>query len=262
LTDNQSGELIKILIGDKVYSMDESLSSGNFSGEIRLSEQEFLEVVTYKDEAQYIKYKVLLPVDDVRVIEDSVQVISNDGTIVICDVDDTIKISEVYISESRLLENIFFNSQIGIENMKTLLTTIEDENSEVEFYYVSGSPKQLYQNINNFIEKENYPQGFIYLRDFQLSPFTSSFYNFLDSDSTYKHKVDIISELLEKFPRREFIFIGDSGEKNPEVYGSLMKKHSTQIKEIYIRNVTSETIDNQRINKAFELGKEKLTLVE
>jgi len=261
LTDNQSGEIIKVLIGKKVYSMDPSLSSGNFSGTIRLTQEELQAIYKAQSSEEYISYKVLLPSDETRVIEGKVKVLSNSGTIVVSDVDDTIKVSEVYISNERLLQNVFVNYPRKIISTQNILTTLKEEH-DTSFFYVSGSPKQLSKEIKNFIKRENFPEGFLYLKDFQLSPFTSSFFKFLDSDSTYEHKIERISKLLEEFPNKEFILIGDSGEKDPEVYGELLKKYTEQIKKIYIRNVTNESLDNERLSSAFKEGKEKLTLLD
>lgn len=262
LADNQSAEVIKVLIGSKVYTMDESLSSGSFSGEIRLSYDEVEAILDAQGSRESLAYKVLLPYEDSREFIGEIELVSHDGVIIVSDLDDTIKLSEVYISESQLLENIFYNPIESVEGMSSFLQTLKDENEDPLLFYVSGSPKQMYQGIETFLEEESFPEGFTYLKDLQLSPFTSSFYTFLDENSTYEHKLTTIGNLFEEFPRREFIFVGDSGERDPEVYGALMQEYENRIKAVYIRNVTGETLDNERIQNAFSSGLEKVSFIE
>ena len=55
-----------------------------------------------------------------------------------------------------------------------------------------------------------------------------------------KYKLSVIEPLLKQFPRRKFILIGDSGERDPEIYGELARKYPNQIERIYIHDVTGE----------------------
>jgi len=258
LVDNQSGEVIKVAIGSKVYALDPSLSSGFLSGEIHISSQQAEAIFDKQGNDTYISYRVLLPADEKREFKGKIDVVSNDGIIVVSDIDDTIKISEVYISESRLLENIFYKEERSVPDMSTFLQTLENENESPLFFYVSGSPKQMNKSLTNFLDEKEFPKGYIYLKDFQVTTISS----FLDTNSTYEHKLKNIRALFKEFPRREFILIGDSGEKDPEVYGKLFEEYSSRIKSIHIRNVTSETLDNVRFKNIFPISIDKVTLIE
>lgn len=46
-----------------------------------------------------------------------------------------------------------------------------------------------------------------------------------------------IVPLMETFPGRKFILIGDSGEKDPEIYCAIYEKFPEQVQQILIRNV-------------------------
>ena len=46
--------------------------------------------------------------------------------------------------------------------------------------------------------------------------------------------------------------MGDSGEQDPEVYAALFERYPNQIQQIYIRNVTAETANDERFTKVFE----------
>ena len=65
---------------------------------------------------------------------------------------------------------------------------------------------------------------------------------------TYGHKRDTISGLMDQFPGRKFIFIGDSGEIDPEVYRAIKDKYPQQVQEIWIRDVVNDdTVNHDRL---------------
>ena len=49
---------------------------------------------------------------------------------------------------------------------------------------------------------------------------------------------------MEHFPRRKFILVGDSGEKDPEVYRTIQSKFPMQVREIWIRDVVNDREKN------------------
>ena len=61
-----------------------------------------------------------------------------------------------------------------------------------------------------------------------------------------------IEKILDRYPDREFVLVGDSGEQDPEVYAYLLRNRPDQILKIYIRNVTQESADNERFATVFE----------
>jgi phosphatidate phosphatase APP1 len=70
--------------------------------------------------------------------------------------------------------------------------------------------------------------------------------------SPEEYKLRIIEPLLTAFPQRKFVLVGDSGEKDPEVYGILVRRHSNQIIGIFIRDVTGEDSGAERYLKSFK----------
>ena len=57
--------------------------------------------------------------------------------------------------------------------------------------------------------------------------------------------------LMSQSPNRRFVLVGDSGEKDPEIYGALARQHPKQVTQIFIRDVTSEPPSAARYRKAF-----------
>jgi len=71
----------------------------------------------------------------------------------------------------------------------------------------------------------------------------------------------VIKPILQRYPRRRFVFVGDSGEKDPEVYGALARQYPGQVLHILIRAVDGETPDAARFRTAFEgLPRERWTV--
>ena len=251
LSESKENQLISVQIGTHYYDLSPSSGSGNFEDEVRLASAE---VDALREEGilgDTVSYRVLLGRSDKRQITSDVKIIPNDTTVVISDIDDTIKVSEVYVSKEKLLENTFFKAPRAVESMLELFGQFEASHGVLNYMYVSGSPKQLLTVIETFLESSGFKHSAIYLRDFVLSPTASELYSFLDEDSTYRHKIASISMIMNDLPNASFILVGDSGEKDPEVYSALYSTFGEQIEGIYIRNVSEETLSNERIKGLF-----------
>jgi phosphatidate phosphatase APP1 len=51
---------------------------------------------------------------------------------------------------------------------------------------------------------------------------------------------------------RILILVGDSGERDPEIYGFIARKYPKRVHQIFIRAVKDENKDDERFLKAFE----------
>ncbi len=262
LTQSESGEEISVQIGKYFYDLTPSISSGNFEGEIRMSEDDYLSVLETQENNTLLKYRVILTEDDPRIIEGSLPLIAEDATLVISDVDDTIKVSEVYVSESRLLANTFYNTPEPVPGMVQGYQDIKEQYANVNFFYVSGSPKQLFDTIESFIIDSGYPEGAVYLREFVLSPVASELYDFFDDNASYKHKVEAITSIIDDFPLANVMLIGDTGEKDPEVYSYIQKQYPSQVQTVYLQNVSDENLTNSRFNGLFDTSTAEVQLLE
>ena len=105
------------------------------------------------------------------------------------------------------------------------------------FHYVSGSPWQLLAPIADFMDRDRFPRGSFHLRRFRVKDRTVR--EFLEN-RTLEFKVETIERLMALLPDRRFVFLGDSGEKDPEVYAQLAARCPRQVAAILIRNVTKE----------------------
>jgi len=78
----------------------------------------------------------------------------------------------------------------------------------------------------------------------------STFFNLFKKGTETKPQQ--IEPILQRYPQREFILIGDNGEQDPEVYGDIARRYPDQIKQIMIRNVDKSDPSDARYGLAFE----------
>jgi alpha-L-rhamnosidase len=174
-----------------------------------------------------------------------IQLVSDTGWSVISDIDDTIKIS-VVSNRHELLLNTFCREFRAVPGMAELYRSCARQ-TNVVFHYVSASPWQLYRPLGEFVEKERFPKGTFHLKQFRVKD--TSFFDLFTSPERYK--TETISVLLERFPHRQFVLVGDSGEKDPEAYGALARKYPKQVARILIRDVSGEATTAPRYRQAF-----------
>ncbi|CAF4091653.1 unnamed protein product [Adineta steineri] len=170
------------------------------------------------------------------------------GISVISDIDDTIKISEV-LDKVRLLANTFISPFKPVAGMPELYREWNEKNKDLTFHYLSGMPDQLYTLTQEFINTNRFPDGSFHMRHFGWA--ATSLFNFLHSTSTFIHKIRYLHFFLSNTVR-DFVLIGDSGEKDPEIYGTVAREYPERIRAIFIRAIQGESFNDQRFIDAFE----------
>lgn len=92
-------------------------------------------------------------------------------------------------------------------------------------FYVSSSPWNLHAFLMAFLRHHAFPAGPVLLRDL------------LGTAAGREQKAGRIQEILDLHPRLRFVLLGDSGEKDPEIYAALTRANPGRILAIYIREV-------------------------
>ena len=115
------------------------------------------------------------------------------------------------------------------------------------FHYVSSSPWQLYRNLAGLFDQEGFPEGSFHLLAFRLRDHLFRKILMLRRSG----KGSVIKGILQMFPQRKFILVGDSGEADPEIYASIAQKFPRQVARVFIREVAGPRNTQQRFNKAF-----------
>ena len=241
LVDNERGKSVTIEIDGERYLAGTSEANGHFVQSLILAGKASTANVPQN---QIVPTKAVLRKGDSRTFTGRLHLIPTQGVSLISDVDDTIKHSSV-TDKVELLKNTFLRDFRAVEGMSELYSELAAD--EVAFHYVSGSPWQLFQPLEQFRSTTGFPEGTFHLKYFR--PKDSSLFELLASQNATK--LAAINPILDSFPDRRFLLIGDSGEQDPEIYGQIARQHPDQVIGIFIRNVTSEKADDARFGEAF-----------
>lgn len=242
LVDNERRKTATVNVAGEQLAAGTSAANGHFRESLAISVNS---VEANETRNAILETKAVLRDGDARDFVGRVHLIAPHGVSVISDIDDTIKISQV-TDKSELLKNTFLRDFQAVEGMPMLYADLAG--MDVAFHYVSGSPWQLYQPIDNFLSKAGYPKGTYHLKNFRMKD--SSILNLVSSQE--ETKLAAITPLLRTFPERKFILIGDSGEQDPEIYGRIAREHIDQVAGVFIRNVTEADKKDQRFSDAFQ----------
>jgi len=184
----------------------------------------------------------------------SVHVLPLTGWSVISDIDDTIRDSFV-LDMMRLFQSTFtreFRPVPGINKAYHALTKkLSTKTNPAVFHYVSGSPISLLEPLQDFIKKYGFRQGPMHLQLTTLD----SIHAIQQLQQILDFKVSVLSEIIKDFPKRKYVFIGDSGQTDPEVYGTIYRDMAQQKLDppcVYIRAVSGVNADKEMVRNARE----------
>jgi len=251
--DNKTNEKVLVKFDsdpeDKAYEFAQSKSDGIVKLDLVLTDDQAKRLREQQKSANgWLTYRAVSKdhtgLGRVRLIE-----AEPNGISLITDIDDTIKMTGVPAGKDTVLRNTFcldFKS-VAVPDMATAYKGLGD----IPVHYVSGGPEQLFGPLYDFLITGHggFPEGTFHLKFFSSHPSLESantLMQFLGSslEVTYQHKIKEITELMNRFPERKFILVGDSGEVDPEVYGEIRKQRPAQVQEIRIRDLINENVVN------------------
>ncbi len=156
---------------------------------------------------------------------------------IISDIDDTViktgltsllKLKAVYLT---LAKNAFGRQAFQtVAGFYRALQAGPDGACRNPVFYVSNGPWNLYDLLTDFLELNDLPKGPILLRDFSLSR-----RRLLSPPAN--HKPESIARIIQTFPHLPFVLIGDSGERDTDVYMDIARSFPGRILGIFIRDV-------------------------
>ncbi|MBK8001964.1 MAG: App1 family protein [Verrucomicrobia bacterium] len=243
MVDNERRKTIRVRLGNDSWAMGRSGANGRFGTRQFLSSN--LVQTAWFAGPQRINIPLVVEASDGRIVNAEVHVIGEDGWSVVSDIDDTIKISDV-LNREALLKNTFCRPFAVVPGMSEMYRQWAEEHGAV-FHYVSASPWQLYLPLSEFVRSNGFPAGTFHMKDFRLKDRTAA----AMLASPEKYKPGVIEPLLRQFPRRQFVLVGDSGEKDPEIYAQLARRFPKQVRAVFIRDVTGEEASAPRYQKVF-----------
>ncbi|MGJ8513831.1 App1 family protein [Carnimonas bestiolae] len=172
---------------------------------------------------------------------------------VISDIDDTVMHTGV-ANKAFMLYRLFLEKADrraafpGVAAFYQALYRGDEGDSERPLLYVSRAPWSIYEMLEEFFRINRIPAGpVLFLREWGMSltrPFPRR---------SKDHKRIVIRRMLALYDDLPFIMIGDSGQRDPEVYTTIVRENPTRVKAVYIRAVSN---DSERDESIKQLAKE------
>lgn len=155
---------------------------------------------------------------------------------VISDIDDTILQSSILDWKTAAQLTFLHNARTrkplpGVAKLYQALQAGGDGLARNPVFYVSSSPWNLYDLLDDFIELNAIPFGPVFLRDIGLD--TGKFIK----TAGHGHKLERARELIARYPALRWILLGDSGQADAELYAQAAQEFGSRILAIYIRDV-------------------------
>jgi len=236
LVDNERGKKLAITLSNKIHELEVTNPNGHAISEIQFN--------SIEKKGSWLKVDLEKQSKASKDFIGEVQLIPKTGLSVISDIDDTIKVSNV-LDKKELIRNTFAEPYKVTAGMPAFYQQLKEQNAY--FHYVSASPWQIYPSLKPFMDS-HYPKGTVSLRYFRLKD--SSLIDFLKPSIEYKYTQ--IKQIIQRYPKHQFVLIGDSGEHAPEVYARIYREFPDVVQSIYIRAVKDSNLSEERFNNDFE----------
>ncbi|MDH3987548.1 MAG: DUF2183 domain-containing protein [Gammaproteobacteria bacterium] len=240
IADSERGKQIVVNLAGRSHVLPPSAENGHFETTLVIP---VVDIEKHAQDAVLTLSAVTRP-EESRSFYGEALLIQPTGMSIISDIDDTVKISNVTDKRS-LLEHTFlldFNAAPGMVDLYD-----EWQLDGLSLHFVSSSPWQLYSPLVEFLDASGFSPSALNLKSVRFRDET-----LLDLfKKGTETKPAVIEKILNTYPDRRFVLVGDSGEQDPEVYAELITRYPEQVLEIYIRNVTGESADNGRFASVF-----------
>lgn len=239
IADNERGKKIVIRLADDTFALPKTTPNGHFYHIINLTPEEAISHINPANHT--IHFRAVLSSSDTREFSGEVKLYPPTGLTVISDIDDTVKRTGVTNTEE-LMRSTFLLPFSSIAGMSRAYQQMESKGAQ--FHYVSSSPWQLYPELLSMLNQSDFPWASFTLKSVRFRDKTV-FGLFKKGIET---KPQQISKLINRYPKRDFILVGDSGEHDPEVYQAIYKEFPGQVKAIWIRDIGSDGQIRERID--------------
>ena len=163
---------------------------------------------------------------------------------VISDLDDTVFETSATNVLKMLGRTLLSNAHsrlpfVGVADFYRALQRGRTNRPDNPFFYVSSSPWNLYDVLDEFMGIHQMPPGPLLLRDLSIArPKTAPPPGVTGSAAIhFAHKLHEIDDLLGTYPALPFVLLGDSGQEDARIYREVVRRHPGRIRAIYIRDV-------------------------
>ncbi|XOV94291.1 MAG: phosphatase domain-containing protein [Bacteroidota bacterium] len=195
--------------------------------------------------------------DNPQISESGILEIREPNQIIISDIDDTIIVSH----STSLIRKIYtllsrnFQRRKPFEGVHEFYHQLSASKPNEMFFYVSSSEWNLYDFIDNFCTHNHFPSGVFLLNDIK----TGLLQLLKSGGGSHTHKLEKIRLIKETYTNARLTLIGDSGQKDVEIYEKIALEDPDRIEEIYIRDL-HKSKTNTLLKKRSELAELKINM--
>ncbi len=247
---------ISVALGDQVVQLGPSDSSGYLSTTVTLTNDQ----VDRFARDGVIAFESLPTRDNPSRFPGSAVLVAEEGVIVVSDIDDTIKETNVN-NRAAAKANTFLRAFKPVPGMpEAYRAWKESSGPRVHFHIVSAGPWQFHKPLRQFTEASGFPDFTWDMRSVDTTNPETLVKELLVADPKrlYDFKVQAIRVLMKRFPNRHFVLVGDSGERDPETYATIFSESADRVDAIFIHDVTGERADAYRYENLFPIPTAKL----
>jgi len=247
LSDSDRRSRVSVRIDDRTIPLSASNSAGYFSAEIQLDK----DLAAQLAKGGKISFESLPTKTNSTRFQGVVVLVPEEGVTVVTDMDDTLKITEV-CDRKESLKNTLLRAFVPVPGMPALYRSWQEAlGPRIHFHVVSAGPWQLHEPLRRFTESDSV--GFpAFTWDMRSVDITNpvALRQALKVDP-YDFKLGKITELMKLFPKRHFVLVGDSGEKDPEVYSKIASDFPERVDWVFIRDVNDKCHKTRSYEKLF-----------
>lgn len=184
-----------------------------------------LHVGAAPDPGAHVRGQVYVPPPDARFV-------------VISDIDDTVVETGV-ANKALMLWRLFLQraeSRVAFPGVAAFYRGLHEGpagGAANPMLYVSRAPWSLYEVLEEFFQRHGIPRGpILFLREWGLT-----LQRPLPRRSP-DHKRDLMRGMLACYRSLPFVLIGDSGQRDPEIYTEIVREHPGRVLAVYVRDVS------------------------
>ena len=249
ISDSKRNTRVSVALDGKAITLAPSDAAGYFRSDVSLTNEQ----ATRLARDGVITFESLPTTDNSSRFRGTAMLVPEEGLTVVTDMDDTIKETNVN-NHAEAKANTFVRPFRPVAGMPDLYRAWNEAGgSHIHFHVVSAGPWQFHEPLRQFTEEAAFPPFTWDMRSVDSTDLSVLVDELLKADPRrlYVFKVARIRTLIERFPKRHFVLVGDSGERDPEVYATILSEFPDRIDAVFIRNVTGEGQTAVRYLKLF-----------
>ena len=255
ISDEISGVRVKVSFHDQ-SEVVETNELGIFHCNLR-----FIDGVPSGPHIEQVGYELLDEVVEdqgtITATEDILVISGKPPIGVVSDIDDTVMVSHSTDTLKKLKLMLFKNARtrVPFEGVAAFYRALRKgkpgQDGPNPVFYVSNSEWNLYDLLVDFFDYRNIPAGPLMLQELEHS----IFHFWKSGGGNHEHKLEKIRFLFSFYKELEFVLIGDSGQRDPELYLQVAHECPGRVKAVYIRCIGKAHNNGRTKEIAIEMEK-------